>query len=195
MKSELVYAIVIVVILIIIWRRRPKPVQAQDKKVYKVLTEYKDYNEAVDRLAMINQQNTKLIEYMNKKYGSQNSKGAILAQRLKDRYREDTLEENYSDDPSNTSYTLEKGDKIAYCLREKITGNEKLHDQHILEFVNLHEIAHVASEGYGHDEEFWDNFKFILNEANEAKLHTPRDYARFPINYCGMDVSYNPFYT
>lgn len=165
-----------------------------DQRNYAVLGGHADMREAADRLALINAKNAQLIEYMTTKYSDGTSRGYVLGERLRRRYRHDRLFENDPPDKNNTSYTEDKGEKIALCLREKVTGRDNLHDSSILEFVNLHELAHIASEGYGHDDEFWDNFAFLLNEAKLAGVHRPVDYSRHPVNYCGLDVGYNPYY-
>ena len=46
----------------------------------------------------------------------------------------------------------------------------------------------------GHTDEFWQNFKFLLEHAVELKLYTPVDYKKEPENYCGMDITDNPYY-
>ena len=34
-----------------------------------------------------------------------------------------------------------------------------------LVFVGIHELSHIASVTKGHGDEFWDNFKFLLENA------------------------------
>jgi hypothetical protein len=165
-----------------------------DNRVYPVLGGFRDMSRAADRLAKINTKNQKLINFMMQKYPVPGSHGYLLATRLKKRYKIDRLVENDPPDKDNTSFTEDKGEKIALCLREKVTGHDNLHDHSILEFVNLHELAHVASQGYGHDEEFWSNFRFLLNEAKDAGVHIPVNYSERPVNYCGLDVGYNPYF-
>jgi hypothetical protein len=50
------------------------------------------------------------------------------------------------------------------------------------------------TESVGHTDEFWQNFKFLLENAVELKLYTPVDYKKEPENYCGMDITDNPYY-
>jgi predicted metal-dependent hydrolase len=61
-------------------------------------------------------------------------------------------------------------------------------------FVATHEIAHIMTTSVGHTEEFWNNFKFLLENAVELKLYTPVDYKKEPEGYCGMDITDNPYY-
>ena len=43
-------------------------------------------------------------------------------------------------------------------------------------FVAIHELSHVMTKSIGHKQEFWDNFKFLLENAKEAKIHDPQNY-------------------
>ena len=93
-----------------------------------------------------------------------------------------------------TAYSENKGEKIAFCLNKKKTDNNNLIDSNTLMFVAIHEIAHIMTTSVGHTEEFWNNFKFLLENAVEIKIYTPVDYKKEPEGYCGMDITDNPYY-
>lgn len=93
-----------------------------------------------------------------------------------------------------TAYSENKGEKLAFCLNKKKSNNENLIDPNTLSFVAFHELSHIMTESVGHTDEFWQNFKFILEHAVELKLYTPVDYKKEPENYCGMDITDNPYY-
>jgi hypothetical protein len=93
-----------------------------------------------------------------------------------------------------TAYTENKGEKIAFCLNKKKKDNDNLIDSNTLMFVAIHEIAHIMTTSVGHTEEFWNNFKFLLENAVELKIYTPVDYKKEPEGYCGMDITDNPYY-
>lgn len=93
-----------------------------------------------------------------------------------------------------TAYSENKGEKMAFCLNKKKTENENLIDESTLTFVAVHELSHVATVSIGHKTEFWQNFKFLLENAKEAGIHNPIDYKNQPANYCGMDIHDNPYY-
>ena len=63
-----------------------------------------------------------------------------------------------------------------------------------LTFVALHELAHVATLSVGHTEEFWNNFKFLLQEAKKIGIYNPVNYKKEPARYCGMNIDDNPYY-
>ena len=92
-----------------------------------------------------------------------------------------------------TAYSQNKGEKLAFCLNTKKNGG-KLIDLNTLTFVAIHELAHIASKSIGHNEEFWNNFKFLLEEAEIIGVYKPEDYKEDPKNYCGMKITDNPYY-
>ena len=92
------------------------------------------------------------------------------------------------------AYSENKGEKIAFCLNKQNTNNEVLIDENTLTFVALHELSHLMTPSIGHQKEFWDNFKFILDNAVELKLYEPINYRDNPQNYCGMQITDNPYY-
>ena len=92
-----------------------------------------------------------------------------------------------------TAYSENKGEKIAFCLNQKKNGS-KLIDINTLTFVALHELSHIATESVGHKQDFWQNFKWILQNAKEAGIYSPVDYKKYPQEYCGMDINDNPYY-
>lgn len=92
-----------------------------------------------------------------------------------------------------TAYSENKGEKIAFCLNKRKNGT-KLIDVNTLTFVALHELSHIATESIGHKQEFWENFKWILENAKESGIYSPVDYKKYPEEYCGMTINDNPYY-
>lgn len=92
-----------------------------------------------------------------------------------------------------TAYSENKGEKIAFCLNTTKTG-DKLIDINTLTFVALHELSHILTESIGHKQEFWTNFKFVLENAKAAGIYDPVDYKKNPKEYCGMTINDNPYY-
>ena len=94
---------------------------------------------------------------------------------------------------SYTAYSENKGEKLAFCAT--ITKEEdNLIDENTLTFVGIHELGHIMTESIGHTDEFWHNFKFLLQKAKEHNLYEPVDYKKQPQKYCGMDITDNPYY-
>ena len=92
-----------------------------------------------------------------------------------------------------TAFSENKGEKIAFCLNKSKNGT-KLIDINTLTFVALHELSHIATESVGHKQEFWQNFKFLLENAKAANIYNPVDYKNSPKEYCGMTINDNPYY-
>ena len=59
-------------------------------------------------------------------------------------------------------------------------------------FVALHEITHIMTKSIGHTEEFWRNFKFILQESVELGIYTRDEYSKNPKKYCGIEITHSP---
>ena len=59
-------------------------------------------------------------------------------------------------------------------------------------FVVLHELAHVCTESTGHTKEFWDNFKWILEESINIGIYTKQDFKLNNVEYCGMTITDSP---
>jgi len=86
-----------------------------------------------------------------------------------------------------TSYSVNKGEELAFCLKSKKTG--KLHDINLLMYVAIHELSHVACPEVGHGELFKKIFRFMTLEAIKIGLYKEEDYGEKPVEYCGMTLS------
>lgn len=142
---------------------------------------------AADLLARVTQNMKKLVAYMQKNYPTYEN-----VQRLVKNFNPQTIIENLPDS-EHTAYSENKGEKIAFCLNTTKTG-DKLIDKNTLTFVAIHELSHTMSESIGHKEEFWRNFKFLLENAVRAHVYTAVDYSKHPVQYCGMNIDESPLY-
>jgi len=59
-----------------------------------------------------------------------------------------------------TSYSVNKGEQIVFCLRSKQNKN-RIHNINLIMYVALHEMGHVASPEYGHTKLFKKIFAFF----------------------------------
>ena len=82
---------------------------------------------------------------------------------------------------------------VHLCIRDK-DENKNLHEHNLLMFVVIHELAHIMSKSIGHNNEFYNNFKFLLNEASTLGIYYPIDFKKNPEQYCGIEVNSNPYY-
>jgi Mimiviridae putative metallopeptidase WLM domain protein len=92
-----------------------------------------------------------------------------------------------------TSYTVNKGEAIVFCIRSKAITNlinaNTIHNKNLVMYVALHEIAHVACPEYGHTDLFKKIFKFITETAMEMGIYQKVDFDRDPVEYCGMRIT------
>tara|TARA_B100000424_G_C22916042_1_gene487413 strand:- start:411 stop:1010 length:600 start_codon:yes stop_codon:yes gene_type:complete len=145
-------------------------------------------NDAADLLAKTTEKCKQLVEYMKNKYPDKDN-----VKRLVDGFNPKKIMETL---PTSkfTAYSENKGEKIAFCLNKTKHDNENLIDESTLTFVAIHELSHVMTVSIGHKSEFWENFKFLLENAKEAGIHQPVDYKQQPKEYCGMKIHDNPYY-
>jgi len=94
---------------------------------------------------------------------------------------------------SYTAYSENKGEKLAFCTTTTKTGDQLI-DENTLTFVAIHELGHIMTVSIGHTSEFWQNFRFLLKNAIDLGLYKPVDYKKKPVEYCGMDITDNPYY-
>ena len=90
-------------------------------------------------------------------------------------------------DSNLTSYTINKGEELAFCLKSKITN--KFHNINLLMYVAIHEMAHIACPDSGHNDLFKKIFMFFTTEAINMGLYTKVDYQNNNVEYCGMTLS------
>ena len=142
---------------------------------------------AADRLAEVNGNMSKLVSHLREKYPTREN-----VVRLVNGYNPNKIVETL---PTSeyTAYSENKGEKLAFCLDTKKEGGQLI-DLNTLTFVALHELAHIATKSVGHTDEFWNNFKFLLEEAVRINIYTPVDYSKSPQPYCGMTLHDSPLY-
>ena len=139
--------------------------------------------EAANKLSMINEKIMLLIDHLDE--SEENVK------RLKKNYTPESLSEN-TKDSIHTSYSLNKGEKISLCLREK-SDDVIFEDDNTIMFVVIHELAHLMSESVGHTNEFWDNMRYLLEEARKLGIYKVVDYKKENVEYCGMYIKSTPY--
>jgi predicted metal-dependent hydrolase len=147
--------------------------------------------EAADMLAKITEKCKLLVEYVYEKYPDKEN-----VKRLHKGFNPKKVMETLPTS-TYTAYSENKGEKIAFCLnknKKNESDNNNMIDEHTLTFVAIHELSHVMTKSIGHKQEFWENFKFLLENAKQANIYEPIDYKKSPQEYCGMTISDNPYY-
>jgi predicted metal-dependent hydrolase len=144
-----------------------------------------DSQKAADILSQLRSKLTDVVETMVTKY-PEDPRTKIL----KKRFNPFKISES-SASSEHTSYSVNKGEKIVFCLRHK-NNSQDLHDLNTVTFVALHELAHIMTTSIGHTREFWDNFRFILKHSIQYGFYTRQNFKSKPIRYCGTMITDSP---
>lgn len=142
----------------------------------------KDRQQASDMLASINADLQKLINHLVAKFPDRKE-----IKQLFENYNPNNISEG-SAQSGYTSYSVNKGERLILCIRQK-DAIDSFVDKNVVMYVAIHELSHLATESIGHDQTFWDNFKFILQEAVSIGIYKKIDFANNPSPYCGLKIS------
>jgi hypothetical protein len=142
---------------------------------------------AADLLAKVTGKLKKLVKFIGVEYPDQKN-----VKRCVKNFNPKVIKETLPTS-SYTAYSENKGEKLAFCTNTTKDG-DKLIDENTLTFVAIHELGHLMTKSVGHTEEFWKNFKFLLQNAKKIGIYNPVDYKTKPVGYCGMTISDNPLY-
>jgi hypothetical protein len=160
-----------------------------DGKQYKV-RDMPDKQEAANLMAHLRIRLTKLCDALEKKYPDK----AQVKQLVKNFRSDPSRFIEATPDSEHTSYSINKGESIHMCLRQREGQDESLVDENIMTFVSLHELSHVCTESIGHGPDFWNNFGWLLKEAEALGLYKYTDFQAHPVNYCGVYITDSPRY-
>ncbi len=199
----MIIALIILFIIIILYteysRGRLKNTKSTiDNNTYLVL----DGNiKSANILAKLNSIAVQLIDYLKSKYNTSSNKNDYV-RNLAALYRSTKLKESQWVTKDLTSFTYGRGIFISMCLKNTFNELDGVNglisgvdsDFNTLIFVFLHELAHIGLDKNGHETNFWQVFKFLLEEAQMCGLYENIDYSKHPIMYCNIAVKYNPYY-
>ena len=156
---------------------------------YYLVRNLNDKQEAADRLARVRAKILRLRKYLDQTHRDK----PFVTQMLDNfdcsasRFSESTPDAQY------TSYSVNKGEKIFMCLRQR-NKKEELVNENIILFVALHEMSHVGTASIGHNPEFWNHFAWLLKQAEQVQIYTFTDFAAHPVEYCGVHITDAPTY-
>ena len=160
-------------------------VKANDGNQYRVqLTE--DSKESANMLSYAITRVKTLLDHL-KKLESQD----IRTKTLLSRFNPNNITENDPQEMKNgvTSYTVNKGEKIVVCLRQRDNNFVEINT---LMYVIIHELAHICDlTSVQHDEKFWHNFEWLLEHAVNIGIYNYIDYSKDEEPYCGMNITSN----
>ena len=160
-----------------------------DGKQYKV-RDMPDKQEAANLMATVRIQLMKLCDALEKKYPDKPQVKQMVRNFRADpsRFIESTPDEEH------TSSTINKGESIHMCLRQRDGVDESLVNTNVILFVAIHELGHVCTESIGHGPDFWNNFGWLLKEAEALGIYQYTNFAAHPVSYCGVHITDSPRY-
>jgi hypothetical protein len=151
------------------------------------IQERKRMKDAVNLLAKVTDKGEKLVNHLAEKYPDND-----FVKVLKVRFDKNKIRENL---PTSTLTSFnENKDKISLCLNREKGDNDGLIDEETLMFVLLHEISHYGNT-LGHQSDFWNNFAFVLKEAEQIGVYKNVNYKENPQSYCGITINSSPYFS
>jgi hypothetical protein len=151
-----------------------------------------DKQEAADLLARVRHKLQKLIDVLRQRYPN---KPQVI--QLNEKFQADPKRfYEATPDSEHVSYSVNKGDSIHLCLRQKDEAKEPLVEENVMVFVALHEMGHVITSPTvaSHGPEFWNNFGWLLREAESLEIYKYQDFRAHPVKYCGESITDQPKY-
>ena len=144
-----------------------------------------DKVEAANKLGSISDSLKNLVNNLNE---NDDKKGEYIKQ-LKESFNPEYITENI---PGSiyVAYSVNKGEELSLCIRDK--DSEEFIDNNTIIFVAIHELSHIMTPETGHTPLFWDNMKYLLEQASSQGIYMPQDYSQSPVEYCGMDINSTP---
>jgi len=160
-----------------------------DGKIYKV-RDLPDKQDAANLMARVRIKIAKLCDHLENKYRDK----LQVKQLIRNFRAEPARFIESTPDSSHTSYTVNKGEAMHLCLRQRDGGPEKLVDDNVMTFVAIHELAHTLTRTVDHGPDFWNNFGWILREAEAIDVYQHQNFAAQPVSYCGVRITDSPKY-
>ena len=148
-----------------------------------------DKQDAADRLARTRAKLLRLMTALKQSHAEK----PLVAQILRNFDAAPSRFSESTPDASYTSYSVNKGEKVYMCLRQR-NEREELVDENIITFVALHEMSHIGTHEVGHTQLFWNNFAWLLQRAEEIKIYEFTDFSAHPVEYCGIHITDQPTY-
>jgi len=185
MFTQLFIPFVLILLFLIYYKNQKNEVTTVKSNVdnrHYLVQNKKDKEGAADLLAQVRIKLSDFVNKLKEKYPEDERVDRLFRKFQPEKISEGNVDSNY------TTYTLNKGEKIVFCLRTR-DAQDKLHKLNLILFVAIHELGHIMTISQGHTEEFQDNFKFITEEAVKLGTYKPENYRQNPVNYCGIKVT------
>ncbi len=201
MLKNMIYFIVVLLIAILfkkyIYDGTVSQLSSIDNKFYNVRAG-KDQQLRADLLAFLNMKLNILVNSLasDPRYTSDPN-----VQRLIKNWNKGATIKEIGNMESDAAYVINK-QYMSFCLQDSPNGKLKttsLADTNLITYVGIHELAHIMSVGIDHNQEFINNFLFLLKYARDItyqnpfthvmeKLYIPLNELKTADNYCGVKI-------
>jgi predicted metal-dependent hydrolase len=190
MMQEFIVGVLILVIVYLIYSINNSGLTKAefDGQVYMV-QELPDKMKAVDLLIKLKNDLSKIAQKtLDRAKDEKNSEYTGYMQIINDRLNTVYIREVEKDSPY-TSYSVNKGEELVFCLRNKET--HQFYDYNKILYVAVHEIAHIGCPEVGHTKLFFELNRYILETAQKNNMYNFVDYNNTPEEYCGIQIYTN----
>lgn len=191
MDTSWIIVFILILIIIIVCMKYKKNdvvyVKSHIDGQYYLVRELPDKQQASNLLATIKKNIMAISDYLHNSNTDSFRAYKPYIQQLHKRIKNVVVLES-STDNVYTSYSVNKGEQIVFCLRSRKINN-KLHKINLLMYVVLHEMAHVACPEYNHTPLFKKIFAFLTTVAINIGLYKKIDFERNPAEYCGLIIT------
>lgn len=182
MNNYIFYGVIIIILIIFYYSTQTNlvKIRATNNKIY--YTQKKDALIAAEKLVKID----KFIQKLSVHLLEDHPLHKLIQKKMKHNIIIKELPKN----SKHIAYIINKT-KLHVCLRNK---NGTFIDQYNrIYFVVMHELAHMITKTNGHTDEYWNNYKLIIETAVKHKLYTYKNYFDSPVEYCGKDINSTPY--